>query len=142
MFDLHGDQFFQPNNILSFASRDECTVGFSQPFKFGDHVPDFHQVGSLQSRTGKDFGLPSIIGSKNVECALVELLRLCRKPYAVAIGLIDNNTINKLSDPSLYSLQVIATVRHHQQQEEIYHTVDFNLGLSDANGFNQYDVVT
>ena len=58
-----------------------------------------------------------------------------------AIGLVDDDHICNLHDPTLDALQLIAPCGGQQQDEDIRHFGYHGFGLSDADGFDQHRVI-
>ena len=60
---------------------------------------------------------------------------------AVAVGLVDGDHVGQLEDAALDALQLVAGAREREQQERVDHLGDGDLGLPDADGLDDHDVV-
>ena len=58
----------------------------------------------------------------------------------VAVGLVHDDQIGELHDPTLEPLQLVAAARRDQHEEEVDHRRDLHLRLADADGLDQDDV--
>ena len=60
---------------------------------------------------------------------------------AVAVGLVDRDHVGDLEDALLDALQLVAGAGEGEEQERVDHPGDGDLGLADADGLDQHDVV-
>ena len=60
---------------------------------------------------------------------------------AVAVGLVDRDHVRDLEDALLDALELVAGAGQRQEQERVDHPRDGDLGLADAHGLDQHDVV-
>ena len=60
---------------------------------------------------------------------------------AVAVGLVDRDHVGDLEDALLDALQLVAGAGQGQEEERVDHPGHGHLGLADADGLDQHDVV-
>ena len=59
----------------------------------------------------------------------------------IAVGLGHHQRVGELEHALLDALQLVAGPRDHEHEKEIDHRVDGDLGLADADGFDEHHVV-
>src|SRR5439155_1591565 len=62
-------------------------------------------------------------------------------PHVLAVGLVDGEHVGQLEDALLDALELVPRAREHEDQEEVDHRGNRELGLPDADRLDQHGVV-